>query len=263
MRKMITFLSDFGTDNGYVAQMKAVASGITDVCFVDITHEVTAHSVREGAFLLQTVVPYFPVGTVHVAVVDPGVGTERKPLFITTRTHVLVGPDNGLLIPAARLLGEFTVYEITNKKYVLNPLSGTFHGRDVFAPVAAHIMNGVAFDDIGQKTNTWVDLDFGQAEITDKTAVGKVLFVDRFGNIITNIPGFKLRDVLAAGKKVMVFLGQHSLEMSFVSSYGFVGKGECLLTIGSSNYLEVGVNQGSAAQQFSVKEDDEVKVLFG
>ena len=260
--KTITFLTDFGTNNGYVAQMKGVALGITNAKLVDITHEITPHNIREGAFILQTVVPYYPVGTVHVAVVDPGVGTERRGIIITTRSHILIGPDNGLLMPAAHFLGDFTIYEITNKQYMLNSVSNTFHGRDVFTPVAAHITNGVPFEEIGNRINDFVDLDFGQVEITDKTATGKVVYIDRFGNIITNITGFKLLDVFQYDKKVMVFIGGDYKQLFFVRSYGFVKKGQMLATIGSSNYLEIGVNQGNAAKKLSVKEDDEIKILF-
>ena len=261
--KTITFLTDFGTDNGYVAQMKGVALGITDARLVDITHEVTPHHIREGAFLLKTVAPYYPIGTVHVAVVDPGVGTSRKGLLITTRSQILVGPDNGLLIPTARFLGDFTVYEITNKNHLLTPLSHTFHGRDVFTPVAAHITNGVPFEEIGKRITDWVDLDFGQAEVTEKTAQGKVLYIDRFGNVITNIPAYQLMKVLSYEKNVMMFLGGNTKEVPFVQSYSFVQKGELLVTIGSSNYLEISMNQGNAAQMLGAKENDEVKLLFG
>ncbi|MFH1101130.1 MAG: S-adenosyl-l-methionine hydroxide adenosyltransferase family protein [Methanobacteriota archaeon] len=261
--KIITFLTDFGTDNGYVAQMKGVAAALTDARLYDITHEVTPHNIREGAFLLQTVAPYYPPGTIHVAVVDPGVGTERKALVITTRTQILIGPDNGLLIPAARFLGDFTVYEIIDTNQFMKSPSYTFHGRDVFTPVAARILNGVPFEKIGRKTTSWVDLDFGYADITDKTAQGKIIFIDRFGNIITNIPWFRLRDVTTYGKTMMVFLGEHNKEIPFVHSYGLVQKGEFLAMIGSSNYLEISMNQGNAAKTLSVKEDDLIKILFG
>lgn len=260
--KIITFLTDFGMKTGYVAQMKGVVSGITDARLIDITHDITPHDIREGAFVLQTSVPFFPVGTVHVAVVDPGVGTERSGVIITARNHILVGPDNGLLIPAARFIGDFTVYEITNEKYMLDYVSNTFHGRDVFAPVAAHIVNGVPFEKIGTRTDNFVDLDFGSTEITDKTATGKIIYVDRFGNLITNINGFRLREVLEFDKKIMVFIGDKQLGIPFVKSYGFAKKGQILATIGSSNYLEIGVNQGDAARKLKVKPDDAVKILF-
>ena len=260
--KIITFLTDFGMKSGYVAQMKGTASSITDARLVDITHDITPHDVREGAFILQNTVPYFPVGAVHVAVVDPGVGTKRNGIIITTKSHVLIGPDNGLLMPVARFLGDFTVYKITNEKYMLDRVSNTFHGRDVFAPVAAHIVNGVPFEKIGTRIDDFVDLDFGRGEITDKTATGKIIYIDRFGNSITNIDGIRLREVLDYGKKIMIFVGGKQQKISFVKSYNFVKKRQLLATIGSSNLLEIGVNQGNAAKKLNVKLDDEVKILF-
>jgi hypothetical protein len=261
--KIITFLTDFGMKSGYVAQMKGVASSITDARIVDITHDIKAHDIREGAFVLQTTVSHFPVGTVHVAVVDPGVGTDRKGIIVTTKSHVLVGPDNGLLMPAAHFLGDFTVYEITNSKYMLNPVSNTFHGRDIFVPVAAHIIKGVPFEKIGHKTSDFVDMDFGRGEISDKTATGKVIYIDRFGNIIANIDGVRFREVLGYDKKIKLFIGDKQKEVMFVKSYNFVKKGQMLATIGSSNYLEIGINQGNAAEKLNVKPDEEIKILFG
>lgn len=260
--KIITFLTDFGMKSGYVAQMKGVVSSITDARLVDITHDIAPHDIREGAFILQTTVPYFPVGTVHVAVVDPGVGTDRKGIIVTTKSHILVGPDNGLLMPVAHFLGNFTVYEITNSKYMRNPVSNTFHGRDVFAPVAAHITKGIPFEKIGHKTNDFVDMDFGRGGITDKTATGKVVYIDRFGNIIVNIDGIRLREVLGYDKKIMLFIGDKREEMMFAKSYNFVKKGQLLATVGSSNYLEIGVNQGNAAEKLKVKPDEKIKILF-
>lgn len=260
--KLMTFLSDFSNKSNYVPQMKGVALSMTDVKIVDITHDITPHNIREGAFVLQTTVPFFPVGTVHVAVVDPGVGTTRRGIVVTTKTHILVGPDNGLLIPAARYLGNFTVYEIANPNLMLNPISNTFHGRDVFIPVAAHILNGVIFEHIGHIINDFVNLDFGRFEITDKTVTGKIIYIDNFGNIITNIDGFKLRQVLSYDKKIMLFSGSKKLEIPFVKSYNFVKKGELLATVGSSNLLEISLNQGKAGKKLGAKPDDEVKILF-
>ena len=260
--KIITFLTDFGTKDGYVAQMKGVALSITDARLIDITHDITPHNIREGAFTLRSVVPYYPTGTVHVAVVDPGVGTERKGILITTRKHILVGPDNGLLMPAAHFLGDFIVYGISNEKYVLNLVSSTFHGRDIFTPVAAHITNGVPFEKIGSRINDFVDLDFGQGVIENNTSTGRVVYIDRFGNVVTNITGSILSNGLVYNKKIMLFISENCIEIPFVRSYGFVKKRELLATIGSSNFIEISVNQGNAAKKLSIKEDDELKIIF-
>jgi S-adenosylmethionine hydrolase len=260
--KLITFLTDFGTNSGYVSQMKGVALSITDAKLVDITHEVTPQNVKEGAFILRSSIPFFPAGSVHVAVVDPGVGTERRGIVITAPSQILVGPDNGLLIPAARYLGNFTVYEIKNPKLLSDSISNTFHGRDIFTPVAAHILNGVLFEHIGPIIKDFVDLDFGNYEMTNNSANGKIIYIDKFGNIITNISGDRLSKVLNYNKEVTLSIFSKNLIVKFVKAYNFVKEGEILLTIGSSNLLEIALNQGNAAKKLSVKVDDEVRIQF-
>jgi S-adenosyl-L-methionine hydrolase (adenosine-forming) len=258
----ITFLTDFGTKDGYVAQMKGVASSITDARLIDITHEVSSHNIREGAFVLWSTAPYFPPGTIHVAVVDPGVGTERKALMIATKKQILIGPDNGILLPTAHFLGDFIVYEITNPKYMIHPLSKTFHGRDIFAPVAAYVARGVPFQEIGHQTTHYVDLRFELGEHRGDCLVGKILYTDRFGNLITNIPS----DILPKdfeGKKTTVVSGDHRWEnLPFAPSYGFVKQGDVLLTVGSNHFVELSVNQGSAKQILGLQEDDEILLTF-
>jgi len=260
--KLMTFLSDFGNKSSYVSQMKGVALSMTDARIFDITHDITPHNIREGAFVLRTSVPYFPIGTVHVAVVDPGVGTSRRGIVITTRTQILVGPDNGLLIPTARYLGDFNVYEIANPNLMLNSVSDTFHGRDIFTPVAAHILNGLIFDQIGPVISDFVDLDFGKFEIRDKAVTGKIIYIDSFGNIVTNIDGISLKHVLSYDNKIMVFIGDKQLGMPFIRTYDLVKKGDFLATIGSSNLLEIAQNQGNAAKKLGIKSDDEIKILL-
>jgi len=259
--KIITFLTDFGVKDGYVAQMKGVVCGISDARLVDITHEVSPHHVREAAFILRSTAPSFPSGTVHVVVVDPGVGTGRRGLVVTTNSHILIGPDNGVLMPTAHQLGEFIVYEITNSAYQHSSVSSTFHGRDVFAPVAAYITKGIRFAEIGRRITDFVDLEFKSAENKGNVITGKILYVDRFGNLITNIPAQILPKNLEYHKTITMVFGKDRKELPFVQSYGFVKKGEGLVTVGSSQYLEIGVNQGNASQVFSLKEDDDILVL--
>ena len=260
--KLMSFLSDFGLKSNYVSQMKGVALSITDARIIDITHDISPQNIREGAYVLMSAIKHFPIGTVHVAVVDPGVGTIRRGIVITTKTQILVGPDNGLLIPAARYLGNFTVYEITNPNFMSKTISNTFHGRDVFTPIAANILNGIMFDQIGPITNHFVDLDFGKYEIREKTATGNIIYIDSFGNIITNIEGASFRQVLNYDKKIMLFIGDKRLEIPFIRAYNFVKKGEFLATIGSSDLLEISLNQGNAAKKLRVKPDDDIKILF-
>jgi S-adenosylmethionine hydrolase len=259
--KRITFLTDFGTKEGYVAQMKGVISSITDARLLDISHEVSPQNVREGAFILWTTARFFPVGTIHVAVVDPGVGTERKGLFIITKKQILIGPDNGILLPTAHLLGDFVVYEITNPKYMIHPLSRTFHGRDIFAPVAGYIAQGVPFREIGTKTTHFVDLQFPLGVHQGDRIVGKVLYVDRFGNIITNIP----QDILPADilkKNLTLVSGDHRWgQVPFVAAYGYASQGQVLCTLGSNQFLEISINQGNASQTLGLGVDADVHLL--
>lgn len=251
----ITLLSDFG--DGYPASMKgAILSVNPSVNMVDISHSVPRYNVRAGAFTLMTISGYFPSGTVHIAVVDPGVGTERRCIAIRaespSKVHYFVGPDNGLLIPAARSTGEFEVYEITNRSLFRESISSTFHGRDIFAPVAAHISKGLDIKNAGKRIFDFVELDFGEGKKRNGALEGKIISIDSFGNMVTNISSgivdFKPGDLLEIGKK----------RIPFHISYGFCEKGEPLALIGSHGYLEIAVNQGSAALFFNKKEDDEI-----
>ena len=260
--KILTYLTDFGSKTGYVSQMKAVALSMTDAKIVDISHNITPHNISEGAYILQSSVTFFPDGTVHVAVVDPGVGTNRRGIVITTRSQILIGPDNGLLIPAARKLGDFKVYEIANQNLMPGNISNTFHGRDIFTPVAANILNGIEFSQIGPIITDFVDLDFGKPEIYEKLSIGKVIYIDDFGNIITNIDGLKLRRFLDYGNKIKLFVKEKQYEIPFVKSYNFVKKGEILSTIGSGNLLEISQNQGNAAKKLDIKCNDIIKLHY-
>ena len=260
--KILTFLTDFGLKNSYVAQMKGVALSLTDAKIVDITHQITPHNILEGAFVLRSSAPYFPSGTVHVAVVDPGVGTDRKGIVITTPTQILVGPDNGLLIPTAQHLGDFVVYEIQNQNLLLKSISNTFHGRDVFTPVAVHILNGILFEEIGPIIKDYKTLDLGKTEILNRRIIGKIIYIDSFGNIITNIDGDILKKHFEFNKKIKIYINRKRREIPFVRSYGFANKGELLGTIGSSNLFEISINQGNAKKQLGAEVGNEIKILL-
>lgn len=254
---VITLLSDFG--DVYPASMKGVILCIAPTAnIIDISHSIPRHDVRAGAFVLMASARYFPSGTVHIAVVDPGVGTQRRPLSIKARSksgiQYFIGPDNGLLIPAARSTGELEVYEIANRKLFLPAVSSTFHGRDIFAPVGAHISKGLNIGDVGRRVFDFVDLDFGKGRKKDDFLQGEVLFIDLFGNIVTNISSgmvdFQPGDILELREK----------RLSFWNSYGFCERGEPLALIGSHGYLEIAINQGNAALFFSKKQGDEIIV---
>ncbi|MDP2840675.1 MAG: SAM-dependent chlorinase/fluorinase, partial [Candidatus Methanoperedens sp.] len=210
---VITLLTDFG--DLYPASMKGVILGIYPAAnIVDISHSVPRHDMRAGAFMLMACARYFPSGTVHIAVVDPGVGTKRRAIAINAVSkdhgiHYFIGPDNGILIPAARSVGEPEVYEITNKKLFNPEVSSTFHGRDIFAPVGAHISKGMDIADVGRRISDFVDLGFGKGKKMGDSVKGRVIFIDEFGNIVTNISSdlvsFQPGDIMEIENKRVVF----------------------------------------------------------
>ncbi|PVX23581.1 MAG: hypothetical protein CW691_10170, partial [Candidatus Bathyarchaeum sp.] len=185
---IISLLSDFGNRDPYVAEMKAVILSINpETRIVDITHEIEKFSIRMGAYVLASASPYFPKKTVHVAVVDPGVGTKRRPIIVETCRSFYVGPDNGLLMLAAQKEGIKSVYVICNPKYLLSIVSNTFHGRDIFAPSAAYLAKGIKPSDFGPAIQDYVFPEFVKPCTKNGQLVGEVLHIDDFGNIISNI----------------------------------------------------------------------------
>ncbi|MFQ5908883.1 MAG: S-adenosyl-l-methionine hydroxide adenosyltransferase family protein [Thermoplasmata archaeon] len=247
---LITLLSDFGPGK-YVAAMKGVILSLNPrATLVDLDHDIPPQNVREGAFVLASVVPYYP-SAIHLAVVDPGVGGARRPLVIEGEKGLLVGPDNGLLLPAAASLGEFAAYELSNEAYRLPEVSHTFHGRDVFAPAAAHLSLGVKPSAMGQRVRSPVSLDFGKFEITAEAVRGEILFEDRFGNLITNVPQDALPSWISPGGFYdLEANGAH--EVPFVKSYEAHEPGKALLTVSSDGYLEIAVNWGHARETVGV-----------
>lgn len=257
---IISLTTDFG--DLYPAAMKAVILGINpEVQIVDITHSIRRAGIREGAFALYSLVPYFSAKSVHVGVVDPGVGTSRRALALKAgpkgEEQFFVGPDNGLMVPAARRLGDMEVYEITNREIMLKSgISATFHGRDIFAPVGARLSKGMPIEVVGNKVSDFVDLDFENFGIDGPFLVGEVVYTDNFGNVVTNIPEAAVLKFRTLGSQVEV----NGRKVSFVQTYGFVGQGDALILIGSHSFLEIAINKGNAALQFGLKSGDPVSV---
>ncbi|MDI6888844.1 MAG: S-adenosyl-l-methionine hydroxide adenosyltransferase family protein [Methanocellales archaeon] len=245
---IITLLTDFG--DLYPALMKAVILKINpDAHIIDISHNIPPQNIRAGAFALMYATEEFPGRTIHVAVIDPGVGTERRALVIKAGEQYLVGPDNGLLIPAARNLGDFTVYKIR----VISPKSATFHGRDVFAPVAARLSKD--YDTSKFKSiDDFVNLDFGKTRVSKGALDGEVVYIDAFGNVITNIPGSLALQHMHYGDEVEV-CGQR---MPFVRTYAEASGP--LITIGSHRFLEISVRGGVAARLLKLRISDLVRI---
>lgn len=246
--RILTFLSDFGHGSPYPAAMKAAAAAHCAAVFIDISHDVPPQSIRGGAYLLWSVAPVFPPGTVHCAVVDPGVGTARAALAVLAGGQIFVGPDNGLLLPAARRLGAPTVYRLANAAFWRMPVSATFHGRDIFAPAAAHLAAGTPPDRMGEHTGAYVDLTFSAGRWTGHALEGEVLWVDTFGNLITTIPGALLERVSSPGI-VVVEAGTTPLRATVARTFADVAHGAAGVLVGSDDLIEVAVNRGNAAEQ--------------
>ncbi|MDG6218858.1 MAG: S-adenosyl-l-methionine hydroxide adenosyltransferase family protein [Candidatus Thermoplasmatota archaeon] len=259
----VTFLSDFGLSSGYVAQMKGVVHSFSsEVNIIDISHTIPPQDVNAGAFVLKTTIPFMPTGSIHIGVVDPGVGTHRRGIVIVTNKHIFIGPDNGLFLPSARLFGLFRIYEITNESLFQHPVSATFHGRDIFSSIAGHILSGIRFESIGPEIHDYVDLSFPTPRFEENKVVGEVLFVDDFGNLITNIDGDTFLRRVSMDQKLFIHIDEKHVPAVFAKSFGFVIKNEVLVTIGSHGYVEVSVNQGRADERLFLRKGDAIDIEY-
>jgi S-adenosylmethionine hydrolase len=247
---ILTLTTDFGLSDHYVGVMKGVILGICpDAQIVDISHQVNRYAIGEGAFTVAQAYPYFPPGTVHVAVVDPGVGSPRRPIMVEAAGQYFVGPDNGVFgMLFAREKHEVRL--IQNRRYFRELVSHTFHGRDIFAPVGAHLAAGVAPPLIGEILANYVRPTFENPRQTSaRTWEGEVLKVDHFGNVVTNFRAddFPTLEELTVGQ---------AKARRLVRSYAEAAEGELVAVGGSSGYLEVSLNQGSAAERTGCRAGD-------
>lgn len=256
---LVTLTTDFGPGE-YVATMKGVIHSIAvDAQILDISHTIQPQDIEQGAYVLYSTLPYFREG-IHVGVIDPGVGTERKGLVVECEKHFLVGPDNGLLMPAARKLGLKRVFEIVNKEYMLESVSSTFHGRDIFAPVAAHLCLGVKPEEIGEATEDWTDMSFGIYSVQGKALKGRILHSDSFGNLITNIPAKVVLERHDFGQEMEIRAAGKRVSAPFLRTYSEVREKGILVTISSSGFLEVAANRGSAAAKLGAKRGNDIQL---
>jgi S-adenosyl-L-methionine hydrolase (adenosine-forming) len=256
---IITLLTDFGTRDHYVASMKGVILGIHPGCtLVDISHQVGPQDIEEGAFVLASAVSSFPRGTIHLSVVDPGVGGPRKPILIVTSNYYFIGPDNGLFTLCLRREEVKQVIVLTKKKYFLSPVSPTFQGRDLFAPVAAYLSLGIKPETLGERTHTWVELNLGKPKQKAKTLVGEILHVDAFGNLISNIDGKRL-SVFTEGHSFSFRVGTHTFR-GLKKGYWEGKKSEIIALIGSGGFLEISVRDGNAQKKLNAKKGDKIRI---
>jgi S-adenosyl-L-methionine hydrolase (adenosine-forming) len=241
--RVITLTTDFGTSDHYVAAMKGVILGICPgASIVDLTHEVAAYEIPQAAYLVAQTYASFPPRTIHVVVVDPGVGTARRPILAEAARQYFIAPDNGVLSMLYSREEGHKVRAITAERYFRKPVSQTFHGRDVFAPSAAHLAAGVSPAKLGKRIEDYLRGTFERPVRTGKrTWTGTVLHIDHFGNLITN---FRMEDVRGTFELV---LGPHRVGV-LARNYAECGPGEPFSIVGSGGYLEISVNQASAAR---------------
>lgn len=266
-RPVISLLTDFGTHDPFVGICKGVILRIApDAQLVDLTHEVRPFAIRDGVILLRSALPYLPVG-VHLGVVDPGVGTERRPIAIRTgRGDTLVGPDNGLLLPAAEALGGIVAaHLLADPRYRLDTVGGTFHGRDVFAPAAAHLAVGVSIEELGPglAPADLVRIALPEPTISGGALRATVLSFDRFGNAQLAATRRDLERAVgpvAPRDWIVVRARRASHDVVWATTFGDARPGEGLLHEDSSGLIALAVNLGSAKERFTLALDDEVAI---
>jgi S-adenosylmethionine hydrolase len=253
--KFVSLITDFGNRDGFVGIMKGVMLKINpDLHFIDISHELESFDLFNGAFVVERSLGYFPDDTIHLVVVDPGVGTLRRPLILSTKKGFFVGPDNGVLTPVLESQELFIeAREINNKKYFLENVSSNFHGRDIFAPVVAHLSLGEEFERFGSIVKNPFKLHLTKPKIKKSEILGEIIYVDNFGNLITNIPNNHLtsevQDVFC-GKNVCMRVG----------SYGGGFFRKLSILEGSHGYLEIFLKEFSASEEFGIKKGQEVRI---
>jgi S-adenosylmethionine hydrolase len=259
-RPIITLLTDFGTFDHYVGTMKGVILGICPQAqLVDISHDVAPYAITEAAYMLDQARRCFPPNTVHLVVVDPGVGSSRRPILAESGGHYYVAPDNGVLSMVLEADPRNRVREITSDRWFRKPVSQTFHGRDVFAPVAAHLANGVAAAKFGKRVPDCLQLNLSKPVQTAKdTWTGVVLKIDRFGNLVTNLDE-SFRPLLI-GKPFRIQVGS-GIITSLFTSYADAPDGIAFAIWGSSGFLEISLKQQSAAEVLEAESASAVLLL--
>lgn len=260
MSEIITLTTDFGLQDQYVSAMKAVILGLKpDVRLVDISHQIPAQDIMAGAWVIKNSAFLFPKNTVHVVVIDPGVGTERKPIVLQVEDQIFVGPDNGIF---SLFYKEYNckAYELNKEEFWRKERSRTFHGRDIFAPVAAHLSNGVSPKEMGKPISELVTYHWA-VPIGDKDGIqGWVVHIDRFGNLITNISEKLIEDKVGR-RKVRIYVGNTVID-HLVNTFGDVDDGDPAAFIGSSGMLEIGINKGNAAELLGVYKGAQISVVL-
>ncbi len=250
---IITLLTDFGAASPYPAEVKGVLRGACRASIVDITHDVPPHDIAWGAHVLAAVAPAFPAGTIHLAVVDPGVGGARRPLAVASGGQFFVGPDNGLLMPAARAIGTPRAYVIDTERFARRPMSATFHGRDLFAPAAAALAEGLPVEDVGPPAASPIDLAERAPVREAQVLRGQVSYCDPFGNIVTNIPASWLDQISGP---LALEVARDRVPARRARTFVDGARDELLVLAGSSGTVEIAINGGDAAERLGLHAGD-------
>jgi S-adenosylmethionine hydrolase len=259
---IITLLTDFGLKDPYVASMKGVILSINPHCtLVDITHQINSHDIKEGAFILGQAYSNFPKGTIHLSVVDPGVGSARKPILIVTKNYFFVGPDNGLFTIALRRERVKHAVILTSQKFFLSEISSTFHGRDIFAPVAAYLSMGVKPESFGPSIKSWHEIPYPDPAMKQGRLTGEIVHVDAFGNLISNIDRKSLLQ-FSKGRSLVAKIGKRTIR-SLTKGYWEGRKDELMALVGSGGFLEISVREGNAQKALKIKKGDPIIVDCG
>jgi len=254
---VITLLTDFGLKDYFVGAMKGVILSINpSAVIVDISHEIEPQRIRSATFVLSNSYHYFPPKTIHVAVVDPGVGSERRAILVETPRYFFIAPDNGLLSFIFENNDETVkIYELTNEEFFLPKISRTFHGRDIFAPVAAHLSIGVLPEQMGRKIHDPVRLEISiPQKLSERRLAGEIIHIDRFGNLVTNFRG-------EIPENFVLRLGDQLVEKHY-RFYSEAKENEVFSIVGSSEFLEISVFQDSAASRLKAFIGQEVEMLI-
>ena len=256
---IITLLTDFGNSDGFIGTMKGVILGINSAAqIVDISHDIPPQDIDAAAFTLHTSYGYFPPGTVHLAVVDPGVGTTRHAIAVEAAGNLFVAPDNGILKYVFSNIPDALVTIINNSRYFLPTISNTFHGRDIFAPVAGHLSLGLQIYKLGPKHDDYITGDIMSPEISKNKILGSILHIDHFGNLITNISQDLLKKIEGASA-ISIVTGDIRIK-NIVNSYDEVPDNMPAALWGSSGYLEIALKKRNAAQELGINRYERIEI---
>jgi S-adenosyl-L-methionine hydrolase (adenosine-forming) len=263
MPKIVALLTDYGTRDQYAGSLRgAVLAACPDAQVVDISHDIASHAVREAAFVLRATVSVFPAGTAFVAVVDPGVGTNRRGVAIKAGGYFFVGPDNGIFSLVLSDHPEAEVRELTNGALFRPNVSSTFHGRDIFGPVAGALVRGTAFEDVGPRIDDAFHFVFPSPLIGDEVIEGQVIYIDTYGNLVSSIGGAQWRAFIegASGDLTEMVAEVNRVIVPVVTTFGDVPEDDGCAYVGSAGRIEIAVNRGSAAKTFEASIGSSVKL---